>query len=63
MKWISGGSEAEVACVAGWDADQSYDLPEGDEYVPLPPVQGPTAPAYRTALLEAGRLAVSSSIS
>lgn len=38
-----------VACgdLTGWDADQSYDLEEG--YVPLPPVQPPTAPAYAEA--------------
>ena len=40
----------------GWDADQSYDLPEGDEpYECLPPVQLPTAPAYKSALIEAQR--------
>lgn len=40
-----------LACgdLAGYDADQSYDLPEGD-YTFLQPVQAPTAPAYRTAL-------------
>lgn len=38
-----------VACgdLSGWDADQSYDLDAG--YVPLPPVQPPTAPAYAEA--------------
>lgn len=38
-----------VACgdLTGWDADQSYDLDAG--YVPLPPVQPPTAPAYAEA--------------
>lgn len=40
-----------LACgnLAGWDSDQSYCLPEG-EYVPLPPVQPPTAPAYRESI-------------
>lgn len=40
-----------LACgdLSGWDADQSYDLPcEG--YQTLPPVQPPTAPAYKTAI-------------
>ena len=41
---------------AGWDADQSYDLPEGEHpYECLPPVQLPTAPAYKSALMEAQR--------
>eukprot|EP00887_Chlorella_sp_A99_P000912 scaffold5.g912.t1 len=40
-----------LACgdLDGWDADQSYDLPD-EGYVPLPPVQPPTAPAYKQAL-------------
>lgn len=40
-----------LACgdLSGFDADQSYDLP-GEGYVPLPPVQPPTAPAYRGAV-------------
>lgn len=33
----------------GWDADRSYDLPEGG-YTSLPPVQLPTAPPYKRAL-------------
>ncbi len=39
-----------VACgdLSGWDADQSYSLPL--DYVALPPVQPPTAPAYADAL-------------
>ena len=49
-----------LACgsLAGWDADQSYCLPE-DGYVPLPPVQPPTAPAYKESieLLNRNRLA------
>lgn len=38
-----------VACgdLSGWDADQSYDLDA--DYLPLDPVQQPTAPAYRSA--------------
>ena len=41
-----------LACgdLSGWDADQSYDLPAGGSYVPLPPVAEPTSPAYRAAL-------------
>lgn len=40
-----------LACgdLSGWDADQSYDLPE-EGYQTLPPVQPPTAPAYKTAI-------------
>ena len=40
-----------LACgdLSGWDADQSYDLPS-EGYVTLPPVQPPTAPAYRRAV-------------
>jgi len=40
-----------LACgdLSGWDADQSYDLPE-EGYQTLPPVQLPTAPAYKTAI-------------
>ena len=40
-----------LACgdLSGWDADQSYDLP-GAGYQTLPPVQPPTAPAYKTAI-------------
>ena len=40
-----------LACgdLSGWDADQSYDLP-GEGYKTLPPVQPPTAPAYKTAI-------------
>lgn len=40
-----------LACgnLAGWDSDRSYCLPEGG-YTPLPPVQPPTAPAYKEAL-------------
>lgn len=40
-----------LACgdLDGWDADQSYDLP-AQGYVSLPPVQPPTAPAYRRAV-------------
>jgi hypothetical protein len=40
-----------LACgnLAGWDSDQSYCLPEGD-YTPLPPVQPPTAPAYKESI-------------
>ena len=46
----------DIAMSAGWDADQSYDLPEGDDaYKFLPPVQLPTAPAYKSALIEAQR--------
>ena len=43
-----------VACgdLGGWDADASYELPE-EGYSPLPPVQPPTAPAYRSALEKA----------
>lgn len=39
-----------IACgdLSGWDADQSYDLPE-EGYVILPPVAPPTAPAYKLA--------------
>ncbi len=38
-----------VACgdLSGWDADQSYSLPP--DYVALPPLQPPTAPAYADA--------------
>ena len=50
------GMEAQLlipflACgdLSGFDADQSYDLPVAG-YVPLPPVQPPTAPAYRSAV-------------
>ena len=40
-----------IACgdLSGWDADQSYDLPE-EGYQTLAPVQPPTAPAYKTAI-------------
>ena len=40
-----------LACgdLSGWDADQSYDLP-AEGYTPLPPVAGPTNPAYREAI-------------
>jgi tRNA (cytidine32/guanosine34-2'-O)-methyltransferase len=40
-----------LACgdLDGWDADASYDLP-AEGYVALPPVQPPTAPAYRRAV-------------
>lgn len=40
-----------LACgdLSGWDADQSYDLPQ-EGYQTLPPVQPPTAPAYKTAI-------------
>ncbi|CAL8468650.1 g8190 [Coccomyxa elongata] len=40
-----------LACgdLSGFDADQSYDLPD-DNYQSLDPVQPPTAPAYRSAL-------------
>lgn len=40
-----------LACgdLSGYDADQSYDLPEG-EYTWLEPVQPPTTPAYKSAL-------------
>ena len=40
-----------LACgdLSGYDADQSYDLPD-EHYVSLDPVQPPTAPAYKTAL-------------
>lgn len=40
-----------LACgdLSGWDADQSYDLPE-EGYQRLNPVQPPTAPAYKTAI-------------
>ena len=40
-----------VACgdLGGWDADACYELPQSG-YTPLPPVQPPTAPAYKTAL-------------
>ena len=40
-----------LACgdLSGWDADQSYDLP-AEGYQTLPPVQPPTAPAYKTAI-------------
>ena len=39
-----------LACgdLSGFDADQSYDLP--DEHISLDPVQPPTAPAYKSAL-------------
>lgn len=40
-----------LVSAARFDADQSYDLPE-EGYVPLDPVQPPTAPAYRTALAQ-----------
>ena len=42
-----------VACgdLSGWDADQSYSLPL--DYVALPPIQPPTAPAYADALATA----------
>ena len=46
-----------VACgdLSGFDADQSYDLPEGSGgaaagYTPLAPVQEPLAPPYQSAL-------------
>lgn len=40
-----------LACgdLSGYDADQSYDLPD-EHYVSLDPVQPPTAPAYKNAL-------------
>ena len=40
-----------LACgdLSGWDADQSYNLPE-EGYQTLPPVQPPTAPAYKSAI-------------
>ena len=40
-----------LACgdLSGFDADQSYDLPD-EHYVSLDPVQPPTAPAYKSAL-------------
>lgn len=40
-----------LACgdLDGWDAEASYDLP-AEGYVSLPPVQPPTAPAYRRAI-------------
>lgn len=40
-----------LACgdLSGYDADQSYDLPD-EHYVSLDPVQPPTAPAYKDAL-------------
>lgn len=40
-----------LACgdLSGYDADQSYDLPD-ENYQSLDPVQPPTAPAYRNAL-------------
>lgn len=40
-----------LACgdLSGWDADQSYDLPE-EGYQRLDPIQPPTAPAYKTAI-------------
>lgn len=43
-----------IACgdLSGWDADQSYDLPR-EGYQTLPPVQPPTAPAYKTAIARA----------
>lgn len=60
--WQAYGPEAQhsplmrqlvpfLACgdLDGWDADQSYDLP-AQGYVSLPPVQPPTAPAYRRAV-------------
>jgi len=45
-----------IACgdLGGWDADASYELPDASEgYTPLPPVQRPTAPAYKVALEKA----------
>ncbi len=36
--------------LSGWDADRTYDL-DPETYVPLDPVQPPTAPNYRTAIL------------
>jgi tRNA (cytidine32/guanosine34-2'-O)-methyltransferase len=45
-----------IACgdLGGWDADASYELPDVvDGYTPLPPVQPPTAPAYKVALEKA----------
>jgi tRNA (cytidine32/guanosine34-2'-O)-methyltransferase len=46
-----------LACgdLSGYDADQSYPLPAtaadgAGPYVPLPPVQPPIAPAYKTAM-------------
>ncbi|KAL4859909.1 putative tRNA (cytidine(32)/guanosine(34)-2'-O)-methyltransferase [Chlorella vulgaris] len=60
--WKSFGPEAQhsalmrqlvpfLACgdLDGWDADASYDLP-AEGYISLPPVQPPTAPAYRRAV-------------
>ena len=46
IPFVAGGD------LCGWDADRSYDLPEAETggYVPRPPVQEPTAPAYKTAL-------------
>lgn len=51
-----------LACgdLDGWDADQSYDLP-AEGYVTLPPVQPPTAPAYRRAVQQLRRPGSSSS--
>ncbi len=45
-----------IACgdLGGWDADASYELPDAEEgYIPLEPVQPPTAPAYKVALEKA----------
>lgn len=41
-----------VACgdLHGWDADQTYELPQDGSYRPLDPVAPPTNPPYRTAL-------------
>jgi len=40
-----------LACgdLSGWDSDRNYDL-DPATYVPLEPVQPPTAPAYKAAL-------------
>ncbi len=35
--------------LSGGDADRTYDL-DPESYVPLEPVQPPTAPNYRTAI-------------
>ena len=40
-----------LACgdLSAYDSDKTYDVNDGTDYVPLPPVQGPINPPYQTA--------------
>jgi hypothetical protein len=40
-----------LACgdLSAYDSDKTYDVNDGTQYVPLPPVQGPINPPYQTA--------------